>query len=109
MVEPTSFFLNEETFEDNKFMQKTKDSKKQTTQKAIQEFKNMEANLRKAGVKVATYKQQKPTQPDAIFPNNWFSTHKNDIIPEGLFLTYPMKAPSRQAEYNPQIVKEIGK
>ena len=68
----------------------------------------MEANLKKAGVKVATYKQQKPDQPDAVFPNNWFSTHKNDMIPFGVFITYPMKAPSRQAEYNPQIVKEIG-
>lgn len=27
MVEPTCFFLNEETFKDNKFMQKTSDSK----------------------------------------------------------------------------------
>ena len=55
----------------------------------------MADNLKKEGVKVLTYKQQKPDQPDAVFPNNWFSTHKSEIIPEGIFVTYPMKAKSR--------------
>ena len=81
MVEPTQFFLNEETFKDNKFMERVKDSKQKTTQKAIQEFKKMAENLKKNGVTVTQYKQQKPDQPDAVFPNNWFSTHKNEIIP----------------------------
>jgi hypothetical protein len=35
MIEPTSFFLNEETFKDNKFMQKTSDSKQASTKTAI--------------------------------------------------------------------------
>lgn len=35
MVEPTGFFLNEETFKDNKFMQRVNDSRKKTTDKAI--------------------------------------------------------------------------
>lgn len=43
----------------------------------------------------------KPELPDSIFPNNWFSTHRNEFIKEGLFITYPMKAPTRQAEVNP--------
>lgn len=81
MVEPTGFFLNEETFKDNKFMQRVNDSKKKTTDRAILEFKNMEANLKKNGIEVATYKQMKPELPDSIFPNNWFSTHKSDIVP----------------------------
>ena len=81
MVEPTQFFLNEETFKDNKFMERVKDSKSKTTQKAIAEFKKMADNLRKNGVTVSQYKQMKPDQPDAVFPNNWFSTHKCDIIP----------------------------
>jgi hypothetical protein len=41
----------------------------------------MKANLIKNGIEVACYKQMKPELPDSIFPNNWFSTHKNDIIP----------------------------
>lgn len=31
------------------------------------------------------------------------------MFKDGVFFTYPMKAPSRQAEVNPKIVKEIGK
>ena len=45
MVEPTQFFLNEETFKDNKFMERVKDSKSKSTQEAIQEFKKMAENL----------------------------------------------------------------
>jgi hypothetical protein len=37
----------------------------------------------------------KPELPDSVFPNNWFSTHRNEIIPDGVFFTYPMKAKSR--------------
>lgn len=47
--------------------------------------------------------------PDSVFPNNWFTTHKfDDNIPEGVMFTYPMKAPTRQAEVNPKIIKQIG-
>ena len=62
-------------------MERVKDSKSKTTQKAIAEFKKMVENLEKNGVTVSQYKQMKPDQPDAVFPNNWFSTHKSDIIP----------------------------
>lgn len=95
MVEPTQFFLNEETFQDNKFMVRVADSKKKSTAKAIQEFKKMASNLKRAGVTVSIYKQMAPELPDSVFPNNWFSTHRNDACTEGVFFTYPMKAPSR--------------
>ena len=94
MVEPTQFFLNEETFKDNKFMERVKDSKSKSTQEAIQEFKKMAENLKKNGVTVSQYKQMKPDQPDAVFPNNWFSTHKNEIIPgKWYFLIYFNRRP----------------
>ena len=108
MVKPTSFYSNEETIEDNKFMSRVSESKKETTAKAQLEFKNMVDNLRKHGIKVTVFKQQKDDLPDSIFPNNWFSTHKDSNIPKGVLITYPMKHPSRQREYNPQIVEEIG-
>jgi hypothetical protein len=62
-------------------MERVKDSKQKSTQEAIQEFKKMAENLKKNGVTVSQYKQMKADQPDAVFPNNWFSTHKNEIIP----------------------------
>lgn len=71
------------------------ESKKDTTAKAQQEFKNMVDNLRKHGIKVTIYKQQKDDLPDSVFPNNWFSTHRDPNIPNGAFITYPMKHPSR--------------
>ena len=39
MVEPTHFFLNEETFQDNKFMNKVQMDQRDSSLKAIEEFK----------------------------------------------------------------------
>ncbi len=44
--------------------------------------------------------------PDAIFPD-WFTTHKNDDIPEGVFILYPMKYVSRQLEKDKQIIEKL--
>ena len=70
------------------------------------------------------YSQQAPDLPDSIFPNNWFSTHRNADIPgkhplyrhiltksiiDGLFVLYPMKAPTREREKNALIINEVGK
>ena len=43
------------------------------------------------------YSVKDSATPDAVFPD-WFTTHKNDDIPEGLFILYPMKHRSRQLE-----------
>jgi hypothetical protein len=40
--------------------------------------------------------------PDAVFPNNWFSTHYDAI--GGTTVLYPMKAPNRQAERRADII-----
>ena len=48
--------------------------------------------------------------PDSVFPNNWFSTHRDPFaFPTGLLVTYPMKTPSREAEKNPEIISELQK
>lgn len=46
MVEPTHFFLNEETFADNKFMTKVQIEQKESTQKAIEEFHALASAIR---------------------------------------------------------------
>jgi hypothetical protein len=46
--------------------------------------------------------------PDSVFPNNWFSTHAFPTLKHSLFIIYPMKHPSRQAEVNPKVVKKVG-
>ena len=105
MVEPTNFFLNEETFQDNKFMNKVQIDQQESTKKAIDEFKKFRDTIEQNGIEVTTYKQQTPDLPDSVFPNNWFSTHKDQDIPDGLFVLYPMRADSREKEKNPLIVK----
>ena len=88
MVEPTHFFLNEETFADNKFMTKVEIERKESTKRAIEEFHGLAKAIRAQGIEVVTYKQQAPELPDSVFPNNWFSTHRTADIPgNGLRLT----------------------
>ena len=49
--------------------------------------------------------------PDAVFPNNWFSTHTAEEGKRGTFVLYPMKAPSRRnerrAEYDAGFVVSV--
>lgn len=56
MVEPTDFFLNEETFADNKFMHETTLARAESTKIAIDEFKRFREKILDAGVEVETYK-----------------------------------------------------
>jgi hypothetical protein len=53
--------------------------------------------LEKSGIKVLEFARNESKAPDAIFPD-WFTTHKNEDIPDGVFILYPMKHPSRQLE-----------
>ena len=81
MVEPTHFFLNEETFQDNKFMNKVEMGQKESSAKAIEEFHSLANEIRRHGIEVVQYKQQTPELPDSVFPNNWFSTHRFADLP----------------------------
>jgi hypothetical protein len=63
--------------------------------------------LREKGIDVITYQQKAPGLPDSVFPNNWFSTHRNENIPNGLLCLYPMRVPTREGEKNPVIVAQI--
>lgn len=42
------------------------------------------------------------SSPDAVFPNNWFSTHA-----DGSLVLYPMKAPSRRREVRSDLVAQL--
>lgn len=96
MVQPTQYFVNEETFLDNKFMNRSEDSADVSTQKAVIEFNALKTAIEEAGVKVELFKQQHLDAPDSCFPNNWFSTHRNNSFPGGLFVLYPMRADTRE-------------
>lgn len=94
MVRPVDFGFNEETALDNEFQQKLDDSVK-VTEQALYEFEQMVARLRDAGIDVLVLERAETdyVTPDAVFPNNWFST-SND----GTLTIYPMFAENRRQE-----------
>lgn len=99
MIRPKHFGFNTETAESNAFQNKSEGSDILT--KAIGEFDDMVKQLKHAGIECHVFDDREtPVTPDSIFPNNWFSTHR-----DGKLVIYPMAAPNRQAEIRPDIVQ----
>ncbi len=95
MVRPANFGFNPETAINNAFQTLDEDeSENSITSRAIEEFDAMVKVMLEAGVHVFVWQDSEtPVKPDAVFPNNWFST-----TPEGWMLTYPLFAPNRRRE-----------
>jgi len=105
MVRPHDFGFNEETGLDNEFQKRPTDSEKQINEKANAEFQTMVDTLRACGITVLVLEKPDtpyPRTPDAIFPNNWFSTEH-----DGTLITYPMAAISRRYETRPLDVEKL--
>ncbi len=105
MVRPKAFGFNEETAKSNAFQSfDDQADSKLISEKALQEFDAMVAKLKATGVNVMVVEDSDyPVKPDAIFPNNWFSTQVG-----GALYTYPMESPTRRAEFRPVLVDQIG-
>lgn len=95
MVRPEHFSFNEAAAEDNVFMEGGFKGLS-VAEKAMQEFEGLVGVLRAAGV-VVEVKDGGEGCPDAVFPNNWFSTHRGEAG-SSLVMLYPMKAANRRAE-----------
>jgi len=96
MVRPRDFGYNIETGIDNEFQIKPALGPVELKKNANAEFQAMVDGLRKKGITVLILEppiSPDVTTPDAIFPNNWFSTEH-----DGTILTYPMMAKNRKAE-----------
>lgn len=106
MVRPTGFTFNEETAINNHFQNPIKNiSSKKVTENAIREFDEMVALLDNKGVNVNVVDPKgNKSNPDAVFPNNWFSTHQ-----DGTRIIYPMYAKSRRKERKLDIFKSLEK
>jgi hypothetical protein len=94
VIRPQIFYENKDCQVDNKFMQHTELEAENTNEIAQREFDNFKLALTSSGINVTEFKKIDTRAPDAIFPD-WFTTHKNDDIPEGVFILYPMKHRSR--------------
>jgi len=101
MIRPANFGFNTQTAENNAFQTNDQSKSPKKIQALAQvEFDDMVSELRINGVEVIVIEDtDEPTKPDAIFPNNWISFHKN-----GSVITYPMYAPNRRVERREDIV-----
>ncbi|MGB1321020.1 MAG: arginine deiminase-related protein, partial [Vibrio gallaecicus] len=97
-VPPKEFRFNEETARDNEFQHQVNLSEAEVKQQTMDEFKTMVMLLRKEGVQVVEfdYPESDVETPDAVFPNNWFSS-----CSDGSLYTFPMACENRQQEVKP--------
>ncbi len=101
MVKPVAFGYNEETSVNNNFQ--TYSGERDIPELARQESEAFIALLEKSGINVITVEDTpEPHTPDSVFPNNWFSTHK-----DGTLVIYPMFAPNRRLERKPVMLETI--
>lgn len=104
MVRPARFGYNPQTAADNAFQSFDSSlSELQRQTRAEQEFDNLVKTLIGRGVDVITFHDTlEPDTPDAVFPNNWISFHKEEQI-----ITYPMFSPIRRAEKRLDMIEQI--
>lgn len=102
MIRPAAFRFNEQTAANNFFQSFHTEN---VHEQAVQEFDEMVDGLQNKGIKVLVVNDTpEPVKPDAIFPNNWFSTS-----PEGVLNIYPMYAPNRRTEKRDDILQALAK
>lgn len=95
MVRPVDFGFNEQTAFDNAFQNQLDLSAHELKAQVLEEFDQAVATLIQAGIRVLVLEKPDglPKMPDAVFPNNWFSTRH-----DGTVVLYPMAAENRRAE-----------
>jgi hypothetical protein len=100
MVRPHSFRKNEETATNNHYQRDiAQASPEEIIERAQEEFDDLVAQLTATGVEVVLFDEAEPHEtPDALFPNNWISTHA-----DGTVALYPMFAPNRRTERREEV------
>jgi len=105
MIRPCRFYLNPETAADNVFQGRVDCPADELSAAARQEFDAAVQILGEAGVNVHTFEDTaEPEKPDAVFPNNWISTHH-----DGRIALFPMYSALRRRERRHDIVAELRK
>ncbi len=94
LIRPTGFGFDPETASSNAFQQRRTDPEVQ--RQAAVEFDGVLDALRQCGIGITVLEPIDPAAPNAVFPNNWFSTHADDSV-----VLYPMCTPSRRKERDP--------
>jgi hypothetical protein len=104
MVRPANFACNRQTAASNAFQQLSKSHTGDDPQAAgLREFDAVANALQRAGVEVLIAPDSElPLKPDAMFPNNWVSFHR-----DGTVALYPMLAHNRRCERREEILEFV--
>ena len=104
LIRPTNFGFNKETASSNSFQKSSNDNNLTDVSKiALAEFNHFADTLAQHGiVTIIIDDTPLPIKPDAVFPNNWISTHS-----DGTIVLYPMFAPNRRMERRADIVAHL--
>jgi len=105
MIRPSRFHPNPETARDNAFQSRANFDAHALGAAARSEFDTAVQALRDAGVQVHVFEDTaEPEKPDAVFPNNWISTHH-----DGRVTLFPMYSELRRRERRHDIIEELRK
>ena len=106
MIRPNRFYPNPETAADNAFQQSVAAGElPEISAAARREFDAAVQRLRGGGITVHVVDDTAtPEKPDAVFPNNWLSTHH-----DGRVVLYPMYSSARRRERRQDVIDELRK
>src|SRR5881394_3101106 len=105
MIRPCRFYPNPETAADNVFQSRLDRAVDALSTDARKEFDAAVQKLRDTGVNVHVFEDTaEPEKPDAVFPNNWISTHH-----DGRIALFPMYSNLRRRERRQDIVEGLRK
>lgn len=103
MVSPDTFAYNTQTAESNSFQNKPEFDLPALREKVLNEFNGMTEKLMNMGIDVYVLGLDSDTDlPDAVFPNNWFSTYE-----DGTVMLFPMLSENRRLERDRDMLRDI--
>ena len=104
MIRPKHFNYNFETADNNFFQKKINNvSSIDIKRKSVSEFNRLVNSLKRKKITVEVFEDNEDIiTTDSVFPNNWFSLHKN-----GNFYLYPMFSKNRRKERRKDIIQNI--
>lgn len=104
MVSPDDFAYNKQTAASNVF-QHNDTPVLEARNQAMDQFNKMVKKLQSENIRVIHVKSRNDIKtPDAVFPNNWFSTHRNGERGTAIVI-YPMATPNRRDEVRVDLLK----
>lgn len=105
MVRPANFGFNPETASNNFYQQQDHRNPQEINKIAQMEFDAFVGLMVEKNVNVLVIEDtEEPKKTDAVFPNNWFSTHE-----DGKVILYPMFSPNRRQERRKDVIEILMK